>query len=255
MAEERKKILILGAGRDQIPIIATAKKMGLFVIVVSPKGDYDGLKIADKVLYANILEKDYILDFAKKEGVDGVISDQLDIAVPTVAYVAEKLGLQGIGYECSQYFINKFLMRKMSEEIDIPVQKYRQVDNAVCGLKAANEIGFPVIIKPVDSTGSKGVFKVDNEAEFKEKFNLSKVESYSGKVLVEEFVKGEQYLSRGYVHDYRLRLFAFSNRYYFDLTKHFLPNQTIFPAIMPKHLKSRMEDYQNRIIEYVFFVT
>lgn len=249
MSEKRKKVLILGAGRDQIPIITTANKMGLYVIVVSPQGDYDGLKIADKVFYADVLEKEQILDFAHRECIDGVLSDQLDIAVPTVAYVAEKLGLEGIGYGCSQYFTNKFFMRKLCEEIGIPVQKYKQVNNLVCALQAANEIEFPIVIKPVDSSASKGVFKVDNEAELKEKFELAKMESFSGKVLVEEYIQGEQYLSRGYVHDYKLYLFAFSNRYYFNLTNHFLPNQTIFPAKIEEDLKERMADYQNRIIE------
>ncbi|RXT03678.1 ATP-grasp domain-containing protein [Ammoniphilus sp. CFH 90114] len=249
MIRDKKKILVLGAGRDQLPIINKAKELGLFVIVVSPKGEYDGFKIADKIFYADITEIDEILEFAKSEGVDGVVSDQLDIAVPSIAYITEMLNLPGIGYDCSQYFTNKNLMRNVAEEVGIPIPRYKEVEDLNSGLGVANDIGFPVVIKPVDSAGSKGVFKVDSEDEFREKFKLAKVESFSRKVMVEDFIQGEQYLSRGYVDEYKLRLFAFADRYYFDLPKNFLPNITIFPATVEKNIQMRMVDYHDRLIK------
>jgi biotin carboxylase len=249
MFGDRKKILILGAGRDQVPIIKKAKDLGLFVIVVSPKGSYDGFSFADKVFYADIKEKDKILEFAKNEGIDGVASDQLDAAVQPVAYIAEKLKLAGIGYDCSQYFTNKLLMRRICQEIGIPVHKYKEAKDLEHGLWAADTIGFPVVIKPVDSSGSRGVLRIDNEEEFKEKFGLTQQESFAGMVLIEEYLNGEQFLTRGYIDNYNLRLFAFANRYYFRLSKLFLPNLTIFPAKIESSVKERMVNYYNRLIE------
>jgi len=189
------------------------------------------------------------LEFSKSEPISGVISDQLDTAVTSVAYIAEKLNLPGIGFECSQYFTNKFLMRKKCKEIEIPFPEFEKVDSLINGLRAVNAIGFPVVIKPVDSSGSRGVFRIDGEEEFEEKFWLAKNESSSGKVIIEKYIIGAEYFAAGFVDEYKPRLFAFANRNYFNLEKLFIPNMTIFPANVEAGVQKRLEDYHNRLIE------
>lgn len=245
---QNEKLLILGAGINQVPIINKAKQFGLFTVVASIDGHYPGFKLADKAYKTNILDKEELLNIAQKEKIDGVITDQNDLAVPSVAYIAEKLGLPGIGYECALNFTNKLLMKKTCEEVGIPVPRYIKATNANEGLHFIKKNGLPVVVKPVDSTGSKGVFKIDNEKDFEEKFNISIQESFTKAVLVEEHIEGEQFLSRGYVDNYKLRLFAYSNRYYFDLPTQFLPNLTVFPAKMSSDVFKRMTKYHHDLI-------
>lgn len=119
--KKNNSILIIGAGRNQVPIIQTAKNLGYRVIVVSPSGDYPGIQMADEVLYEDVLNKDAIVEFAKNRGIGGVLTDQSDFCTPTVAYIAEKLGLPGYGYHNALCFTNKALMRDVYREVGLPI--------------------------------------------------------------------------------------------------------------------------------------
>ena len=102
-----KKIMILGAGNHQIHLIEQAREMGLFTVVISPEGDYPGLAIADRIYDLDVREQDRIVEIARAEGVCGILSDQGDVFVRPQAYVAEKLGLPGIGYETAKLFTER----------------------------------------------------------------------------------------------------------------------------------------------------
>ena len=148
--------MIVGAGRDQVPIIKKAQQMGFFTIVVSVSGNYPGFAIADKSYEIDIVQKERVLEIAQVEKICGVVTDQLDAAVPTVAYVAEKMGLPGIGYDCALKFTNKFTMRQICEEIGIPVPKHFQAATLDEAVHCAKELDFPFMIKPVDGGEAKG---------------------------------------------------------------------------------------------------
>ena len=115
-----KKLLILGAGNYQLPLILKAKEMGIYTVVISPDGPYPGLKVADKVYYQDARDEKMALEVAAKEQVDGVTTDQGELFVRAVAFVAENMGLPGIGYENSLIFTNKYLMREKCMEMGIP---------------------------------------------------------------------------------------------------------------------------------------
>ena len=93
---ESKKVMVLGAGRGQIPIMEILHQYGYQVIAASVQGNYPGFKIADQVLYVNVADKENILKYALKEEICAIITDQLDEGVLTAAYVSEKMGLRGI---------------------------------------------------------------------------------------------------------------------------------------------------------------
>lgn len=210
-----KRLLILGARDELVPIIRKEKQLRCFVIVASPSKDDVGRTIADKVLDADLKDKEFLLELARNERIDGVITDQFDITVPVVAYIAEQLGLPGIGHKCANYYTNKVLMREICRELRLPVPRHARISNASEGLLAAKKIGFPIVLKPADSSGSKGVFKVFNELEFAEFFPITMQMCLNKIAIVEKYIDGEQYLSRGYVQDEEPRLFAFANRHYF----------------------------------------
>ena len=104
-------ILVLGAGSLQVPLIQTVKSRGYRAIVVSLYEDEPGMQIADEKVIADFCDEDIILDYALKYDICGILTDQTDIPVRTVAYVAEKMNLPGIGYETACIFTNKFLMQ------------------------------------------------------------------------------------------------------------------------------------------------
>lgn len=251
MSMDKETILIIGAGINQVPIIRTAKKLGYYVIAVSPDGDYPGLHIADEVFREDILNRDSIVEFARKKKINGVISDQSDIATPTVAYIAEQLGLPGFGYENALCFTNKTRMRDIYIRIGLPVAPNQQVGCLGEAIRAAQEIGYPIVIKPEDCYSSRGVFRVDSDKELTEKFNIPMSVSRSKKVLVEKYIAGPQYFSQGFVDDYKLNMFAFSDRYYFNIPDLFLPYTNAFPTKADDSLKQRMADSFEKVIDYL----
>lgn len=196
-----KKVLILGANYGQIPFLRICRELGCYVIVCSIKGDYPAFSLADKVYYADIADKYSILKIAKKEHVDLITTDQTDVAVPTVAYVSEKLGLKSIGYERSLVFSNKYLMRKKARELGICVPNFFESDSCKNALEQISLLNFPVIIKPVDSSGSRGVRKCNSIEELKDRFSEALDCSKSKKVIVEEFIEGREYLADGFALD------------------------------------------------------
>jgi len=247
----RRKLLIIGAGINQLPIIRTAVSLGYHVTVVTPQGDYPGIAVADEVFYEDIFNKDSILSYAVSNGIEGVISDQSDIIAPTVAYVAEKMGLPGFGYHNALCFTNKSLMREVYRETGLPIAPNKKTDTYEEALSAAGEIGYPLVIKPEDSFSSRGVLAVFSPEDLSSRYPLAKKESRSGRVIVEKLIEGPQYFCQGFVDEYKLDLYAFSDRYYFDLPNHFLPYTNAFPAKISKDLERRMTEDFNRVIDHL----
>ena len=106
-----KKIKILGAGIYQVPLIRTARRMGLYTIVVSIPGDYPGFALADKIYELNTRDKEAILAAAEKEQIDGICTSGTDVAVSTIGYVCEKMHLSGIPYEAAEILTDKAKMK------------------------------------------------------------------------------------------------------------------------------------------------
>ena len=103
--------MILGAGIYQVPLIRTARRMGLYTIVVSIPGDYPGFALADKIYELNTRDKEAILAAAEKEQIDGICTSGTDVAVSTIGYVCEKMHLSGIPYEAAEILTDKAKMK------------------------------------------------------------------------------------------------------------------------------------------------
>lgn len=244
-----KKILILGAGEYQVPIIKKAKENKLYTIVVSPAGEYPGLTVADKVYFFDVRDKARILDIAIKEKIDGVLTDQTDLPVSTVAYIAEKLGLPGIGHKVSILFSNKFLMREKCREIGISVLKYELADKISRAQKFCKTTGFPVVIKPVDSQGSRGVYKICSKHDLEKYFKISQNYSSNHGVLLEEFIEGYEFIVDSLVIDHNYQNLAIGDSYYFNLKNSFISNKRLFPTIHSKQITDRIIELDKKIID------
>ena len=162
-----EKLLILGASQFQLPLIIKAQETGAYVIVIAPHANYPGIKVADKVYFHDAKDEEYVLEVARKENVDGVISDQGEIFVRPIAYAAEKMGLPGNGYETALLYTNKYRMREKTRELGLPTIDSKKVKTLDEAINAFREFGRLAIIKPVDSSNSRGIFKIYDENELK----------------------------------------------------------------------------------------
>ena len=197
-----KKIMILGAGIYQVPLIETAKRMGLYTIVVSIPGNYPGFTLADKVYYENTVDDEKILEIAREENIDGIITTGTDVCVITIGKVCDALGLSGLSYEAAQVAVDKMLMKTKYEEYGVRTARFRKVlftdpdiRTTIAGLE------FPLIFKSVDSSGSRGIIRVDSYDEFDSAMAYVKENTRKDYFLIEEFIEGEEFGAQAFVYN------------------------------------------------------
>lgn len=188
-----KKILILGAGEGQMPLIRRSKAAGWFTIVVSPKGNYPGFKIADKCYYADISSKELVLEIANQEKVQAIATDQTDVSVPTVQYACKQLDLPCIKCQEIENFQKKSRMRDVCKDCGIPTIPYKIVES----IKEAESFLYAIspsaaIIKPIDSQGSRGVKKIANFDDLNKAWSEVNSYSKSKQIIIESFVEGQE---------------------------------------------------------------
>lgn len=230
-----KKILIPGAGIGQEILIRKAKEMGLTTVVVSPKGDYPGFKYADTIHYENVRNEEKVLDIARKENIDGIVSDQNDIPVETIAYVAEKLNLTGNTYATSRIYCRKDLMREKCREIGVPSLEYGRATDLEGTLKIAQKIGYPVMCKPTDNQSSKGVFKVNSEEEVKSVFKEVQANAFSGEIIVEQYLEGKELIIDGLAIKGEYKGLLLTENFNFKLKDVFIPKLKISPTSLSEN--------------------
>lgn len=191
------KLMVIAGGSWQCPIIKTAKEMGHYILCSNLYEDSPAFEFADESRVANVLDKEKNLEIAREYNPDAVLTEQTDIAVPTVAYIAEKMGLKGIGTDVAKRFTNKFLMREYAAQVGIPVPRYKlchSVDEA-----AEFVIDNPLsIIKPIDSQSSRGIHIVRTKADVERYFDDCVQYSNAEKaILIEEFIDGTEFTVDG----------------------------------------------------------
>lgn len=186
-----KKLAVIGASCFQEPLISKAKDMGLETHVFAWATDDVGEKIADYFYPISITEKTLILDKCREIEIDGICTIASDLATITVSYVAEHMGLAGNTIETSLVSTNKHEMRKRFKMNNDPSPESRMVASA--SELNIDELKYPLIIKPVDRSGSRGIYKVQKVEELNMAIEKAKEQSFQNKVLVEEYVEGKEY--------------------------------------------------------------
>ena len=186
-----KKIAIIGASYLQAPLIEKAKQLGLETHVFAWAANDVGEKIADYFYPISIVEKEEILSKCVEIGVDGVCTIASDLAVITANYVADKMGLIGNSLDCTRKSTNKHEMRNCFEMNGDPSPKSIRV-SSVDDLKEI-ELSYPVIVKPLDRSGSRGITKLESADGLEEAIKVAKEQGFEDAALVEEFVEGQEY--------------------------------------------------------------
>lgn len=197
-----KKLMIMGAGIYQVPLIKTAKKMGIHTIVVSIPGKYPGFALADQICYENTVDYEAVLKVAREEQIDGIVTAGTDVAVITIGKVCDALGLKGLSFEAAQIASNKLEMKERYEAFGVRTARFRLVklDGSDLRDKAA-DLSFPLIFKAVDSSGSRGIRRVDSEEEFEDTLAYVAESTHKDYFLVEEFIEGEEFGAQAFVQD------------------------------------------------------
>lgn len=185
-----KKLLLLGGSRYALPVIKAAHSLGHYVITCDYLPDNIAHKYSDEYCNVSIVDKDAVLRAAQDLKVDGIMSFACDPGVATAAYVAEKMGLPHSGsYESVSILQNKGLFRKFltDNNFNVPVAKcYTTVEDAMKDIEIFN---WPVIVKPTDSAGSKGVTRVDDPEKLKESIQYALSFSHSNEYIIEDFLE------------------------------------------------------------------
>ena len=135
----------MGAGIYQVPLIKKAKEMGIYTIVVSIPGNYPGFALADKVIYENTVDYERILEVAKEEKIDGIVTAGTDVAVITIGKVCDELGLAGISFEAAKIASNKILMKRKYEEYGVRTARFREIGFDEDLKEKIQGLNFPMI--------------------------------------------------------------------------------------------------------------
>ena len=186
-----KKLAIIGASYLQKPLIEKAKSKNIETHVFAWAANDAGEAIADYFYPISITEKEEILAKCKEIGIDGICTIASDLAAITVGYVAEQMGLIGNKMTAVEKSTNKHLMRQCFEENGDPSPKSIQVSsvNELDGI----QLSYPVIVKPVDRSGSRGITKLESEEDLGEAIERAKAQGFEKCALVEEFATGQEY--------------------------------------------------------------
>lgn len=155
---KQKKLMLLGGTSYLLPVIKSAHELGIYVITADYLPDNFAHKYADEYVNVSIIDKDAVLEVAKEKAIDGIMSFATDPGVATEAYVAEKMGLPASGsYASVSILQNKGRFRRFLADNGFNVPKARTYSSVEKAMKDIINFSYPVIVKPTDSAGSKGV--------------------------------------------------------------------------------------------------
>lgn len=183
-----KKILLLGGSAQQVIAIEKAKELGYYTVLCDFLEDNPGQYVADKFYLVSTTDKETVLEVARKEKIDGIVAYSSDPAAPTAAFVADRLNLVGVPYETAESFCNKNIFRKFLEKNGFNVPRSVEIyDKTAIG--DVMHLNFPIIVKPTDSSGSKGVTVLKNSTCLKEALEFAAEYSRNGIIIAEEYIE------------------------------------------------------------------
>lgn len=246
---KKKRIMIIGAGFLQAFVIRRARELGYYVISVDRDGAAQGFKYTHEHRTIDIVDMEGCFNYARECNIDGVLTAATDYGVLTTSYIAERLKLKGLNYSAAESVKNKYTVREILSRLGVsePSQFFQaETLEDLEGLKGI--IQYPVIVKPCDGSGSKGIGRADNRWELEQAFRKAIRASLSSNVLIENFIYGEEYGAEAFVYEdetYILGIFKKKMTeapYYAELGH-------IIPSGLSKSLEDKVKDQIKKTIE------
>jgi biotin carboxylase len=183
-------VLFVGAGRHQRRAIAQARERGLHTVAVDRNPEALGGGEADAFEVVDFTDVPRVVDVARRQRVEGVLTVSADRAVPVVAQVADALGLPGIGTETARLMTHKVAMRRLLADAGVPQPRFAAVRTLDEARRAARTVGFPSVLKPADSGGQRGVFRLETLDDLERHLHAALAESPTEEAIVEGFQDG-----------------------------------------------------------------
>ncbi len=253
MGAQRKKILLLGGSDQQVIAIDAAKRLGYETIVCDYLPDSPGQHHADGFYQVSTTDKDAVLEVARQERIDGIIAYASDPAAPTAAYVAEELGLPGIPFSTAQAFCEKHLFRGFLRKhgFHVPQSCYVGVEDDPASVDLSG-FRFPVIVKPTDSSGSKGVAVVRSDGAVPTALAAAHAYSRNGILIVEEFIERDHphvIEAEVFVADGKVASWGLINSIRDASSNPLLPAAYSYPLQMPQRRQDIVRAEVSRLVE------
>lgn len=248
-----KKLMLLGGMRYLVPVIEAAHKLGVYVITCDYLPNNIAHKYSDEYCNVSILEKDKVLEKAKELKIDGILSFACDPGVVTAAYVAEKMGLPSSGpYESVEILQNKGKFRKFLTENNFNVPVAKQYTDIETALNDTEMFNWPVIVKPTDSAGSKGVTKVEEKDKLKDAINYALKFSHSNEFIIEDFLEkvGDSSDCDSFSIDGKLKFVSFSAQKFDENCENpYTPAAYTWPASISKEHQEELTNEIQRLLK------
>jgi len=231
-----KTLLIIGAGREQISTYKQAKKMGFYIVGTDRNPKAPAFEFADEKLLCSTRDANHtlevVIEYSKERKIDGVMTIANDVPF-TVALVADSLNLPGISLQSARYASNKILMKEQFLKNNISTPKSYVVANKEDFLKLVSKKSFPLILKPSDGRGSRGVIYLDESVDLEWAWNYVFDISSNKELMLEEYIIGDQLSVEGLFINNKFHSIAFADRNYdtLSLTKpHIVENGGVIPS-------------------------
>lgn len=248
-----KKLMVLGGARYALPVIEAAHNLGIYVITCDYLPDNIAHKYSDEYCNVSIVDKEKTLEVAKRLNIDGIMSFACDPGVITAAYVAEQMGLPNVGpYESVCILQNKGKFREFltNNGFTVPMAKsYTSVEEA---LKDTEIFQWPVIVKPTDSAGSKGVTRVDDSRDLEKSIYYALSYSHSEEFIIEEFITQQGYSSDtdSFSIDGELKFVSFDcQRFDRDAKNPYTPAAYSWPSTMTMEHQIELKNEIQRLLK------
>lgn len=211
-----KKILIAGGGHAEIPLIRAAKELEFYVFTTGNREGDLGHKYSDRYVNADFSDKEALLNLAEKLNIDAICPCANDFSALSSAYVAERMGFPGHdSLETAEIIHHKDRYREFAAANGISSPKAESFDNNEDALQALEKFSYPLIVKPVDLTGGKGVSRIDDPSEGKQAIEKAFSISRAKRVVIEEFIEGTNHGFSCFLRNKKVVFYFWDNEHYY----------------------------------------
>jgi len=197
---KKKRIMILGAGVYQVPLIKKAREMGLETIVLSYKGKFPGISIADIFLEIDTTDMERVAKAAQKFEISAIATTGTDVCVPAMGKVIDLMDLTGTGYESACRSMDKYLMKQAFIKNAVPTANFDAFYDPAKAKDYASCLGYPVMVKATNSSGGRGITKVTKAGDFELAWRRAAKVSRSKRIIVEKFLQGVEFGAQAFIH-------------------------------------------------------
>ncbi len=243
-----EKIFVIGGGQWQLPIIKKAQELGYKVVCSNLHSETPGSKKADYFETADIKDREENLKIALKYSPVAVITDQSDIAVPSVAFVAEKYGLNGITSDVAKKFTDKLVMRNCVNKIVDVNPFYKEITCLDDLIEFTDVHNCPLILKPRCNQSSRGIEILNGDSDIIKSYQKCTAHATGGTIIVEEYIDGIEYTVEGFCFKNKHYSLTSSRKKHYDTNRN-VASELIFPSDLTLQKRNELFEINNKLIE------